>query len=154
MIVFINDKLVYSWSKEEHNQHLRQVLEALRAEKLYAKFSKCEFGIQKVDFLGHMVSEEGIHVDPSKIKEIEGWETLRTPTEIRKLLGLASYYTRFIQNFSKIAKPLTTLTQKGIPFTWGAKQEAAFQTLKQALFSASVLSLPEGTKDFVVYCDA
>ncbi|CAH1444029.1 unnamed protein product [Lactuca virosa] len=111
-------------------QHLRQVLETLRAEKLYAKFFKCEFWIREVDFLGHVVSERGIHVDPSKIKAIENWSAPTTPTEIRQFLGLAGYYRRFIQNFSKIAKPLTTLTQKGVMFKWEDKQEAAFQTLK------------------------
>ncbi|KAI3492741.1 hypothetical protein L1887_42593 [Cichorium endivia] len=110
VIVFIDDILIYSRSKEEHSQHLRQVLETLRAEKLYAKFSKCEFWIRKVDFLGHVVSKEGIHVDPTKIKAIENWEAPRTPTEIRQFLGLAGYYRRFIQKFSKIAKPLTALT--------------------------------------------
>ena len=93
-------------------------------------------------------------MDPSKVKAIEGWAVPKTPTKIRQFLGLAGYYRRFIQNFSKIAKPLTSLTQKGVPFKWTDKQEVAFRTLKQALCSAPVLSLPEGTEDFVVYCDA
>ena len=154
VIVFIDDILVYSRSKEEHGQHLRQVLETLRSEKLYAKLSKCEFWLRSVNFLGHVVSQDGIHVDPSKVKAVEGWATPTTPTEIRQFLGLAGYYRRFIQNFSKIAKPLTLLTQKGVPFKWTDRQEIAFRTLKQALCSAPVLSLPEGTEDFVVYCDA
>ena len=118
VIVFIDDILVYSRSKEEHSDHLRRVLETLRSEKLYAKFSKCEFWIRRVEFLGHVVSEEGIHVDPSKIKAIENWSAPKTPTEIHQFLGLAGYYRRFIQNFSRIAKPLTTLTQKGMAFDW------------------------------------
>ena len=154
VIVFIDDILIYSRSQEEHSKHLRQVLETLRAEKLYAKFSKCEFWIREVDFLGHVVSKEGIYVDPSKIKAIDSWTTPRTPTEIRQFLGLAGYYRRFIPNFSKIAKPLTTLTQKNVTFDWGEKQDSAFQTLKRALCSAPILTLPEGTEDFVVYCDA
>ncbi|CAH1449799.1 unnamed protein product [Lactuca virosa] len=154
VIVFIDDILVYSRSEEDHRQHLRQVLETLRAEKLYAKFSKCEFWIRKVTFLGHVVIEEGIHVDPSKIKAIENWSAPKTPIEIRQFLGLACYYRRFIQNFSKIAKPLTTLTQKGVTFSWGEKQDTAFQTLKLAICIAPILSLPEGTEDCVVYCDA
>ena len=93
-------------------------------------------------------------MDPSKVKVVEGWVVPTTPTEIHQFLGLAGYYRRFIQNFSKIAKPLTSLTQKGVSFKWTEKQEVAFRTLKQALCSAPVLSLPEGTKDFVVYCDA
>ncbi|CAH1451843.1 unnamed protein product [Lactuca virosa] len=154
VIVFINDILIYSKSKEEHTQHLRQILGTLRAEKLYAKFSKCDFWIRRVEFLGHVVSKEGIHVDPTKIKAIEGWATPRTPTEIRQFLRLAGYYRSFIQNFSKIAKHLTTLIQKGVSFHWNGKQEVAFQTLKRALCSAPVLSLPKGTEDFVVYGDA
>ncbi|KAI3740183.1 hypothetical protein L2E82_30605 [Cichorium intybus] len=125
VIVFIDDILINSRSKEEHSQHLRQVLETLRAEKLYTKFSKCKFWLRKVDFLGHVVSKEGIHVDPSKIKAIENWKAPRTPTEIRQFLGLAGYYRRFIKNFSKIAKPLTALTQKGVTFKWGDKQDTA-----------------------------
>ena len=123
-------------------------------EKLYAKFSKCEFWIRRVEFLGHVVSEEGIHVDPSKIKAIENWSAPKTPTKIRQFLGLAGYYRRFIQNFSRIAKPLTTLTQKGMSFEWEEKHERVFQTLKRALCTAPILSLPEGIEDFVVYCDA
>lgn len=150
----IHDILIYSQSKEEHSQHLRLLLEKLRKDKLYAKFSKCEYWIRKVDFLGHVVSEAGIYVDPSKIKAIKNWEAPRTPTEIRQFLGLASYYRRFIKNFSKIAKPLTTLTQKDVAFDWGDKQEDAFQTLMEALCSAPILALPEGIEDFIVYCDA
>ena len=154
VIIFIDGIFIYSRSKEEHGQHLRLILELLRKEKLYAKFSKCEFWLREVDFLGHVVSQKGIHVDPSKIKAIENWETPKTPTEIRSFLGLAGYYRRFIENFSKIAKPLTTLTQKGVNFDWTDKQEASFQTLKQRLCSAPILTLPDGTEDFVVYCDA
>ena len=154
VIVFIDDILIYSRTKEDHGKHLRLVLEKLREEKLYAKFSKCEFWIKQVAFLGHIVSEAGIHVDPSKIQTIENWKAPKTPTEIRQFLGLAGYYRRFIRNFSKIAKPLTSLTQKGVSFNWEDKQEEAFQQLKQALCSAPVLSLPEGNDDFIVYCDA
>ncbi|KAM0008028.1 putative nucleotidyltransferase, Ribonuclease H [Helianthus debilis subsp. tardiflorus] len=112
VIVFIDDILIYSRTKEEHEQHLRTKLELLKKEKLYAKFSKCEFWIRKVQFLGHVVNEKGIHVDPSKIEAIKNWEAPKTPTEVRQFLGLAGYYRRFIENFSKIAQPLTTLTQK------------------------------------------
>ncbi|KAJ9556102.1 hypothetical protein OSB04_010716 [Centaurea solstitialis] len=112
VIVFIDDILIYSQSKEDHEQHLRLILELLKAEKLYAKFSKCEFWIREVHFLGHVVNKEGIHVDPAKIKAIKKWEAPKTPTAIRQFLGLAGYYRQFIANFSKIAQPLTTLTQK------------------------------------------
>ena len=97
-----------------------------------------------MDFLGHVVSEEGIHIDPSKINTIKNWSAPKTPTEIRQFLVLAGYYRRFIENFSNIAKPLTTLTQTGVAFNWGEKQDGAFQTLKQVF-------LPKGTEDFVVY---
>ncbi|KAJ9561636.1 LOW QUALITY PROTEIN: hypothetical protein OSB04_006796 [Centaurea solstitialis] len=154
VIVFIDDILIYSQGKEDHEHHLRLILELLKAKKLYAKFSKCEFSIREVHFLGHVVNKEGIHVDPAKIEAIKKWEAPKTPTEIRQFLGLAGYYRRFIANFSKIAQPLTTLTQKDKKFIWGEKQEEAFQLLKHKLCNAPILALPEGTDNFVVYCDA
>ncbi|KAJ0885316.1 putative nucleotidyltransferase, Ribonuclease H [Helianthus annuus] len=154
VIVFIDDILIYSKSQEEHEQHLRLILELLRKEQLYAKFSKCDFWLREVHFLGHVVNKDGIHVDPSKVDSIRNWPAPRTPTEIRQFLGLAGYYRRFIKDFSKIAQPLTMLTQKGVVYRWGNTQETAFQYLKDRLCSAPILSLPEGTDDFVVYCDA
>ncbi|GJX07585.1 reverse transcriptase domain-containing protein [Tanacetum coccineum] len=154
VIVFIDDILIYSKSKEEHEVHLKLILELLKKEKLFGKFSKCEFWLQEVHFLGHVVNSEGIHVDPSKIEAVKNWKPPKTPTEIRSFLGLAGYYRRFIANFSKIAKPLTLLTQKNKKFDWGDEQENAFQTLKDMLCDAPILALPEGTDDFVVYCDA
>ncbi|XP_035830815.1 uncharacterized protein LOC118480199, partial [Helianthus annuus] len=154
VIVFIDDILIYSKSQEEHEQHLRIILELLRKEQLYAKFSKCDFWLREVHFLGHVVNKDGIHVDPSKVDSIRNWPAPRTPTEIRQFLGLAGYYRRFIKDFSKIAQPLTMLTQKGVVYRWGNTQEIAFQYLKDRLCSAPILSLPEGTDDFVVYCDA
>ncbi|KAJ9547520.1 hypothetical protein OSB04_020063 [Centaurea solstitialis] len=154
VIVFIDDILIYSQSKKDHEHHLRLILELLKAEKLYAKFSKCEFWIREVHFLGHVVNKEGIHVDPAKIEAIKKWKAPKTPTETRQFLGLAGYYRRFIANFSKIAQPLTTLTQKDEKFIWGEKQEEAFQLFKHKLCNAPILALPEGTDNFVVYCDA
>ncbi|GJX38129.1 putative reverse transcriptase domain-containing protein [Tanacetum coccineum] len=121
VIVFIDDILIYSKSKEEHEIHLRMVLELLKKEGLYAKFSKCEFWLQEVHFLGHVVNQNGIHVDPSKIEAVKNWKAPTTPSEIRSFLGLA---------------------------------EEAFQTLKNNLCDAPILSLPDGVEDFVVYCDA
>nr|GFB31912.1 putative reverse transcriptase domain-containing protein [Tanacetum cinerariifolium] len=141
-------------NKKEHEEHLRTILKLLKKEELYAKFSKCEFWIPKVQFLGHVIDSEGIHVDPAKIKSIKDWVSPKSPTEIHQFLGLAGYYRRFIEGFSKIAKPMTKLTQKKIKFGWGDKQDPAFQLLKQKLCSASILALPEGSEDFVVYCDA
>nr|GEV47726.1 putative reverse transcriptase domain-containing protein [Tanacetum cinerariifolium] len=112
VIIFIDDILVYSKSKDEHKVHLKLVLELLKKKELYAKFSKCEFWLQDVHFLGHMINRSGIHVDPSKIDEVKNWKAPTTPSEIQSFLGLAGYYRRFIANFSKIAKPLTSLTQK------------------------------------------
>ncbi|GJZ12183.1 putative reverse transcriptase domain-containing protein [Tanacetum coccineum] len=136
-------------NKKEHEEHLKQILELLKKEELYAKFSKCEFWIPKVQFLGHVIDSEGIHVDPAKIESIKDWTSPKSPTEIRQFLGLVGYYRRFIEGFSKIAKPMTKLTQKKIQFVWGDKQEAAFQLLKQKLCSAPILALPEGSEDFI-----
>ncbi|GJY66641.1 putative reverse transcriptase domain-containing protein [Tanacetum coccineum] len=154
VIVFIDDILIYSKDEKEHEEHLKAILELLKKEKLYAKFSKCEFWIPKVQFLGHVIDSRGIHVDPAKIESIKDWASPKTPTEIRQFLGLAGYYRRFIEGFSKIAKSMTKLTQKGIKFDWGEKEENAFQLIKQKLCSAPILALPEGSEDFVVYCDA
>ncbi|GJU50483.1 putative reverse transcriptase domain-containing protein [Tanacetum coccineum] len=127
-IVFIDDILIYSKTKEDHENHLRLMLDLLRKEKLYAKFSKCEFWLQEVHFLRHVVNHDGIHVDPSKIEAVKSWKAPTAPSEVRSFLGLAEYYRRFIENFSKIAKPLTLLTQKNHKYEW--------------------------VEDFVVYCDA
>ncbi|GKB45834.1 putative reverse transcriptase domain-containing protein [Tanacetum coccineum] len=151
LIVFIDDILIYSKNKKEHEEHLKLILELLKKEELYAKFSKCEFWIPKVQFLGHMIDNEGIHVDPAKIESIKDWTSPKSPTKIRQFLGLAGYYQRFIEGFSKIAKPMTKLTQKKVKFEWGDKQEAAFQLLKQKLCSSPILALPEGSKDFIAY---
>ncbi|KAD6119725.1 hypothetical protein E3N88_10996 [Mikania micrantha] len=154
VIVFIDDILVYSKNEGDHACHLREVLETLRREKLYAKFSKCAFWLQEVQFLGHVVNADGIHVNPSKIQAVAKWSPPKTPTEVRSFLGLAGYYRRFIQNFSKIASSLTKLTRKGVKYEWGDDQERAFQELKVKLTQAPVLALPDGPEDFVVYSDA
>ncbi|GJT89926.1 putative reverse transcriptase domain-containing protein [Tanacetum coccineum] len=154
MIVFIDDILIYSKNKQEHEEHLKLILELLKKEELYAKFSKCEFWIPKVQFLGHVIDSQGIHVDPAKIESIKDWASPKSPTKIHQFLGLAGYYRRFIEGFSKISKPMTKLTQKKVKFEWGDKQETTFQLLKQKLCSALILALPEGSKDFIVYCDA
>ncbi|GJV01806.1 putative reverse transcriptase domain-containing protein [Tanacetum coccineum] len=154
VIVLIDDILIYLKNKQEHEEHLKLILELLKKEELYAKFSKCEFWIPKVQFLGHVIDSKGIHVDPAKIESIKDWAPPKSPTKIRQFLGLVGYYQRFIEGFSKIAKPMTKLTQKKVKFVWGDKQEAAFQLLKQKLCSAPILALPEGSEDFIAYCDA
>ena len=112
VIVFIDDILIYSRSIKDHEQHLRMVLEILRQNQLYAKFTKCEFWLEKVHFLGHVVSKEGISVDPVKIEAVSAWSAPKNVSEIRSFLGLAGYYRRFVEGFSKIAAPLTALTMK------------------------------------------
>nr|GFB47042.1 putative reverse transcriptase domain-containing protein [Tanacetum cinerariifolium] len=153
LIIFIDDILIYSRNKEEHANHLRIILELLIKEKLYARFSKCDFWIKNVQFLGYLIDSQGRHVDPAKIKAVKNWASPTTPTEIHQFLGL-DYYRRFIKDFSKIAKSLTILTQKDKKFVWGEDQEMAFQILKQKLCEALILALPKGNNDFVVYCDA
>ncbi|GJX86653.1 putative reverse transcriptase domain-containing protein [Tanacetum coccineum] len=129
---------------------LRPILELLKRSSVYAKVFKCGIWYPKVQFLGHVIDSRGIHVDPTKIESIKDWASPKTPTEIRQFLGLAGYYQRFIEGFSKIAKSMTKLTQKGIKFGWGEKEENAFQLIKQKLCSAPIMALPEGSK-FGVY---
>ncbi|GKB77879.1 putative reverse transcriptase domain-containing protein, partial [Tanacetum coccineum] len=137
-----------------HANHLRIILELHKKEKLYAKFSKCDFWINIVQFLGHLIDSQGLHVDPAKIEAVKNWTSPTTPIEIRQFLGLAGYYQRLIKDFSKIAKSLTKLTQKNKKYIWGENQESAFQLLKHKLCEAPILALPEGNDDFVFYCDA
>ncbi|GJY48555.1 putative reverse transcriptase domain-containing protein [Tanacetum coccineum] len=142
VIVFIDDILKYSHNEKEHEEHLKTILELLKKEELYAKFSKCEFWINTVKFLGHVIDSSGIHVDPAKIEAVKNWASPTTPSGIRQFLGLVGYYRRFIEGFSKIAKPMTELTQKNQKFDWGEEHEEAFQLLKQKLCAAPILALP------------
>ncbi|WVZ58398.1 hypothetical protein U9M48_008675 [Paspalum notatum var. saurae] len=139
VVVFIDDILVYSKNEKEHEEHLRIVLSRLREHKLYAKFSKCAFWLKEVAFLGHILSAKGVAVDPSKVEDVLNWKQPQTVTEIWSFLGLAGYYRRFIKDFSKIAKPMTALTQKNAKFAWSSKCEEAFGTLKTLLTSALFL---------------
>ncbi|WVZ64299.1 hypothetical protein U9M48_013839 [Paspalum notatum var. saurae] len=141
VVVFIDDILIYSKTEAEHEEHLRLVLQRLREHKLYAKFSKCEFWIDEVRFLGHVVSNGGITVDRSKL-------VLSRTGRYRK------YQKRFIENFSKIAKPMTSLLEKDAEFRWTNAQQAAFNELKKRLTTTPVLTLPDQQKKFIVYCDA
>ena len=130
VVVFIDDILIYSSSEEEHKRHLRMVLQTLREHQLYAKLSKCEFWLREVVFLGHIISSEGILVDPKKIEAVIKWERPSTVTEIRSFLGLAGYYRRFIERFSTIATLLTRLTRKNVTWEWLKECEEGFQELK------------------------
>ena len=125
-IVFIDDILVYSKAEAEHEEHLHQVFETLRANRLYAKFSKCEFWMKQVSFLGHVVSSEGLSVDPAKIEVVTNWPRPSTISEVRSFLGLVGYYRRFVEGFSHIASPLTQLSRKGTPFVWSPACESSF----------------------------
>nr|GEU66934.1 putative reverse transcriptase domain-containing protein [Tanacetum cinerariifolium] len=154
VIVFIDDILIYSKNKEDHEEHLKTILELLKNKKLYVNFLKCDFWLESVQFLGHVIDSNGVHVDPAKVEAIRNWSEPTTPTEVRQFLGLAGYYQRFIEGFLLISKPLSKLTLKNKKYEWGMEEEEAFQTLKQKLCSTPILSLPEGTKNFIVYCDA
>nr|KYP63914.1 Retrovirus-related Pol polyprotein from transposon 17.6 [Cajanus cajan] len=142
VVVFIDDILIYSRTLEEHGEHLRLVLEILKAKQLYAKLSKCEFWLDEVKFLGHVISAEGIAVDPAKVESV------------LYFVGLAGYYRRFIEGFSKIVAPLTQLTRKEQSFTWTDACEQSFDELKRRLTTSPVLVLPDSGEPFDVYCDA
>ncbi|GJV37314.1 putative reverse transcriptase domain-containing protein [Tanacetum coccineum] len=126
IIVFIDDILVYSKDEKELGKHLKIILELLKKERLYAKFLKCDFWLDSVQFLGHVIDHSGVHVDPAKIEAIRSWAAPTTPTEVRQFLGLAGYYRRFIEGISLISKPLTKLTQKNKKYEWGSEDEEAF----------------------------
>nr|GEZ06673.1 putative reverse transcriptase domain-containing protein [Tanacetum cinerariifolium] len=154
VIVFIDDILVFSKSKEEYEDHLRTVLQILRRKKLYAKFSKCEFWLSSVVFLGHIVSAEGITMDLAKVEAVTKWPRPTSVTEVRSFLGLAGYYRRFVEGFSRLALPLTKLMLKGEKFVWNEGREKSFEELKQRLVSTHVLTLPSGSGRFQIYSDA
>jgi hypothetical protein len=154
VVVFIDDILIYSKNEKEHAKHLHIILQRLRDHKLYAKFSKCEFWLKSVKFLGHTFSQDGISVDPSNIQEVMDWKEPKFVHQIRSFLGLAGYYHRFIPDFSRIAKPMTELLKKGVKFVWTEACEKAFHTLRQHLSSAPLLVQPDNSKPFEVFCDA
>ncbi|XP_062112467.1 uncharacterized protein LOC133823622 [Humulus lupulus] len=141
-------------SEKEHEEHLRCTLETLKKEQLYAKFKKCEFWLDKINFLGHVVSKSGILVDPSKVEAVKGWSQPRNATEVRSFLGLAGYYRRFIEGFSKIATPLTALTRMNSRFIWTEACEESFMELKNRLTNAPILTIPNSRDEFEIFCDA
>ena len=154
VVVFIDDILVYSKDAQEHENHLRIILQTLRENQLFAKLSKCDFWLKEVSFLGHIVSAEGIRVDPVKIEAIVNWKPPRNVTKIRSFLGLAGYYQRFVQGFSVIASSLTRLLRKGVKFEWDDKCQSNFERLKEILVEAPVLIQPTSGRDYTVYSDA
>ena len=154
VVVYLDDILIYSKNEEEHAEHLRLVLKKLREHRLYAKFSKCEFWLSEVTYLGHVISGKGIAVNPERVQAVLNWTPPESVKQVRSFLGLASYCRRFVENFSKVAKPLTELLKKDKKFEWTPQCEHSFQELKRRLTSAPVLVPPDFSKDFVIYCDA
>jgi ribonuclease HI len=154
VVVFIDDILIYSKNEQEHEEHLKLVLKKSREHEFYAKFSKCEFWLKEVAFLGHIITNGGIAVDPSKVSDVLKWEPPRTVSEISSFLGLAGYYHRFIEGFSKIVKPLTTLLEKDREFKWIGACQDSFEELKKRLTTTPVLVMPDPRKSFDIYCDA
>ena len=143
IVVSVDDILIYSQSEWEHEYHLRIVLQWMRDHQLYAKFSKCEFWLTEVRFLGHVVSASRVSVDPEKVEVVMSWERLKSVFKIRSFLGLARYYKRFIKDFSRIAAPMTRLTWKEVKFDWDDRCEEAFQELKRRLTLAPILIVPD-----------
>jgi hypothetical protein len=154
VVVFIDDILIYSKNKEEHAEHLRIVLSCLREHQLYAKFSKCEFWLDEVPFLGHVLSAEGVAVDPGKVKDILDWKPPISVHQVRQFLGMVGYYCRFIPDFSKVSKPITELLKNQTKFVWSPECNEAFETLKRSLTTAPVLAQPDIEKPFDVYYDS
>ena len=153
-MVFIDNILVYSKDAQEQEQHLKIVLQILREKQLFAKLSKCDFWLKEVTFLGHIVSVEGIRVDPAKIEAIVNWKPPQNVTEVRSFLGLARYYRRFVKGFSVIASTLTKLLWKGVKFEWDDKCQSIFVQLKKILVEALVLTQSTPGGEYALYSDA
>jgi hypothetical protein len=154
VVVCLDDILVYSKTNEEHSEHLRLTLSKLREHCLYAKFSKCEFWLPEVTYIGHVISAKGIAVNPKTVKSIVEWIPPKNVKQVRSFLGLASYCRRFVESFSKIAKPLTDLLKKDKKFLWNPKCQESFELLKQKLTSTPVLVPPDTSKPFQIFWDA
>jgi hypothetical protein len=154
VVVFIDDILIYSKTKEEHAEHLQIVLTRLREHQLYAKFSKCAFCLEEIQILGHVLFAKGIAVDPNKVKDILEWKSPTSVHQVRCFFGLAGYYRRFIPYFSTIVKPITELLKNDVKFDWSPKCNEAFEQLKILLTTTPVLAQSDIEKTFDVYCDA
>jgi hypothetical protein len=152
--VFINNILIYSRMKEEHDEHLRLVLQCLREHKLYGKLSKCSFYQSRIHYLGHVISGEGIIVDPAKVEAIMEWPAPTNVIEVCSFMGLAGYYRLFVEGFSKIENPITELQKKNKKFVWTEKCAEAFRSLKELLTTTPILKVPDMDADFLVCTDA
>jgi hypothetical protein len=153
-LVYLDDVLVIGRSFEQHLENLEAVLEAICKAGLKLKPSKCHFAQSSVDFLGFTISDSGLAPDSKKVEAISRYPTPKDLTELRRFLGVASYYRRFISGFSDIASPLNRITQKDMPFVWDENCENAFQTIKEQLMSSPVLAFPEPNGDYILYTDA
>ena len=154
VIVFIDYILVYSKSEGDYMDHFKVILQILKEHRLFAKYRKCEFWLRSVPFLGHIISSEDIEVDPKKIEAVKNWPRFLAPIVIRSFLGVDEFYRRFVDGFASIDSPLTILTRKSVKFEWSEACEKSSQVLKDRLNSTLVLTLSEGTNNFLVYCDA
>ena len=154
VLVFLDDILIFSRTKEDHLQHIKAVLDRLRSEKFYGRLIKCDFFRTEVEYLGFDVGKDGIKPSLSKVKAILDWPTLENVTDVRSFGGLTGFYRKFIRWFSEIAAPMTELTKKNTPFVWGEKEETAFNRLKTAMVTAPVLQLPDFDREFTVTTDA
>jgi hypothetical protein len=154
VVVFIDDILVYSKMEEEHEENLRIVLQTLRKHKLYANLDKCDFYQKEIQYLRHVISAKGIVIDPEKIKAIMEWPVPKDVADIRSFMGITRYYHRFIEGFSKITYPITSLEKKGIKFNWSEKCEDSFNKLKELLTTAPILKVEDLDKYFTICVDA
>ncbi|XP_059071120.1 uncharacterized mitochondrial protein AtMg00860-like [Cryptomeria japonica] len=154
VLIFIDDILIYSKNEEENMEHLRIVLQWLRDRKLNGKFFKCTFFQEKVHYLGHVITGEGISVDPTKIEAIVDWPTPQNVSEVRSSMGLVGYYRKYVEGFLRIAAPITSLQKKEKRFEWTKKCEESFQLLKQKLTTTLVLTIPDPNGHFIVITDS
>lgn len=154
VLIFIDEILIYSRTKEEHQEHLMIVLQTLREHQLYANFSKCEFFKEKIQYLGHIITKDGIVVDSEKIRTIMQWPVPKDVADIRSFMGLASYYRQFVEGFSRVAYPITSFQKKGKTFKWTPECQRSFKQLKYLLTTAPVLSIANPSKEYVVCTDA
>ena len=154
VLVYLDDILVFSKNEAEHLQHLREVLGILRQQKLYCRLHKCQFNQTEISYLGHIVSEEGIRPNPEGIEKVKNWPTPQCVKHVQQFLGLANYFRKFIQGYSKLATPLTDLTKKEVKWNWTSKCQDTFDHIKECLTIAPLLKMPDPGKPFKVIADA
>ncbi|CAB5195545.1 unnamed protein product [Rhizophagus irregularis] len=154
VVVYIDDIMIYSENLKDHMEHVEKVLKKLQENNLIIKLKKCRFLERNIEFLGHIVGNDGLRPDDKKIEKIKEMKAPTTVKEVRSFLGLCSYYRKFVKNFSKIARPISDLRKKGIPFIWGREQQEAFEKLKEKLIQYPILRHPDWKKEFLLITDA